>query len=323
MIIIVCIVLAIICIILLVYIYAMKRQARSIGAELGKTRRISYNRQITVSLFDKSQNELATEINRNLDYQKSMKLEAERSKEQLKQSISDIAHDLRTPLTVVKGNLQMLEREETLSERGREYLRISMERTDSLREMVDDFFEMSVLESDAEAVDLKRIDATAFLMQFVIDNEAVIRDRGLTPKIDLPEKSIFIKADEMLLRRMCNNLLNNVLKYAENEFEIALRCDSMLEQEKVDISPDMNDKDYRVSIVFSNSIPTDSTFDVTQLFDRTYRGDKARPSGGAGLGLYIVKLLADKQGADVSACIEGDMLYMEMKFVLLDGTYVL
>ena len=120
MIIVVCIVLAIMCVLLLVYIYAMKKQARGIGAELEKTRRISYNRQITVSLFDKSQNELATEINRNLNYQKSMKLEAEQSKEQLKQSISDIAHDLRTPLTVVKGNLQMLEREEALSERGRE-----------------------------------------------------------------------------------------------------------------------------------------------------------------------------------------------------------
>ncbi|MBR1598664.1 MAG: HAMP domain-containing histidine kinase [Lachnospiraceae bacterium] len=314
MIIIVCIVLVIICIILLVYIYAMRRQARGIKTELKETRRTSYNRQLKIALFDKDVNELAAEINRNLDHQKAMKLEAEQNKNNLKQSISDIAHDLRTPLTVVKGNLQMLEREETLSERGREYLRISMERTDSLREMVDDFFEMSVLESDAEAVDLKRIDATAFLMQFVIDNEAVIRDRGLTPKIDLPEKSIFIKADEMLLRRMCNNLLNNVLKYAEDEFEVALRCTPVFDQEKVHITSDMNDKDYRVSIVFSNNIAADSTFDVAQLFDRTYRGDKARPSGGAGLGLYIVKLLADKQGAQVAAEIKEDMLVISMSF---------
>ena len=311
---IVCMLLAIICVLLLAYIYSIKKQARDIKTELKETRRTSYNRQLKITLFDRDVNELAAEINRNLDHQKAMKLESEHSKNNLKQSISDIAHDLRTPLTVVKGNLQMLEREESLSERGTDYLRISMEKADSLREMVDDFFEMSVLESDAEAVEMKQIDATAFLMQFVIDNEAVIRQKGLTPKIDLPEKSVFIKADERLLGRMCNNLLNNVLKYAKDEFEVALRLYSVPDQEKVDISSDVNDTDYRVSIVFSNNIPTDSTFDVTQLFERTYRGDKARPSGGAGLGLYIVKLLADKQGAQVAAEIKEDMLVISMNF---------
>ena len=71
---------------------------------------------------------------------------------------------------------------------------------------------------------------------------------------------------------------------------------------------------YRVSIVFSNNIPIDSTFDVTQLFDRTYRGDKARPSGGAGLGLYIVKLLAEKQGAQVAAEIKEGVLLISISF---------
>ena len=157
-----------------------------------------------------------------------------------------------------------------------------------------------MLESDAEAVELKQIDATAFLMQFVIDNEAVIRQKGLTPKISLPEKSVFIKADEMLLKRMCNNLLNNVLKYAKDEFEVSLS--------------DVTGKGERVCIVFSNNVPEGSTFDVTQLFDRTYRGDRARPSGGAGLGLYIVKLLAEKQGVQVKAKINDDTLVISMFF---------
>ena len=73
-------------------------------------------------------------------------------------------------------------------------------------------------------------------------------------------------------------------------------------------------KEERVSIVFSNNVPEGSTFDVTQLFDRTYRGDKARPSGGAGLGLYIVKLLAEKQGASVSASMAENTLYIRMEF---------
>lgn len=295
-----CVILLVICVLLIIYILSMKRQAGNIVRELRRTREKSYNRDIKVTLFDKDINELAAEINRNLDYQKEMKLEAERSQKQLKQSVSDIAHDLRTPLTVVKGNLQMLDREEPLSEHGKDHLRISIKKTEALKEMVDDFFELSVLESDAEAVELKQIDATAFLMQFVIDNEAVIRQKGLTPKISLPEKSVFIKADEMLLKRMCNNLLNNVLKYAKDEFEVSLS--------------EVNGKEERVSIVFSNNVSEGSTFDVTQLFDRTYRGDRARPSGGAGLGLYIVKLLAEKQGVQVKAKINDDTLVISMFF---------
>lgn len=303
------IVLAVVCVILLVYIYAMKKQARDMSRELGKTRRNSYNRQLRLALFDKDLNELAVEINRNLDYQKVLKLETEQSRQQLKQSISDIAHDLRTPLTVVKGNLQMLERDESLSPRGAEQLRISRERTDVLREMVDDFFEMSVLESDMEAVELADVDVTAFLMQFVIDHETVIREHGLTPRIELPEKSVFIRANELLLTRMCSNLLNNVLKYARDEFGVAL-------YEAKDVEDDSNTELSEVCVVFSNKVSRDTAFDVEKLFERTYRGDKARPAGGAGLGLYIVKLLANKQGAGVSARMEGESLYMEMRFRL-------
>ncbi len=320
---IICIVLAVLCIVLLVYILAMKKQADNIRAELEATRNENYNRQLRISLFDNNVSQMVSEINRNLDHQKAVKLEAEASKEQLKQSVSDIAHDLRTPLTVIKGNLFMLDKEEGLSKRGRESLRISMEKTDALKEMVDDFFELSVLESDLSAVKLEKIDATAFIAQFVIDNETVIRQHGLNPSLKLPEKSIFIKADEKLLMRMCNNLLNNVLKYAKDEFSVELRnscfCgvqhqgdvgSAQTEVERMHGAGRWHDNDLydkktadkdTVEIIFSNKIAQDMDFDVNMLFDRTYRGDKARPSGGAGLGLYIVKLLAEKQGAKVSA----------------------
>ena len=109
---IICIVLAVLGIVLLVYILAMKKQADNIMAELEATRNENYNRQLRISLFDNNVSQMVSEINRNLDHQKAVKLEAEASKEQLKQSVSDIAHDLRTPLTVIKGNLFMLDKEE-------------------------------------------------------------------------------------------------------------------------------------------------------------------------------------------------------------------
>ena len=111
--------LTILCMILLVYIYRMKSQLRSIKEELVATRNKSYNRQVQVDLFDKDLTDMTKELNKTLDYQKQLKLETEKAEKAIRQSVSDIAHDLRTPLTVVKGNLQMLRMEESLSDKGK------------------------------------------------------------------------------------------------------------------------------------------------------------------------------------------------------------
>jgi K+-sensing histidine kinase KdpD len=274
------------------YIFAIKRELRNLKKELLATRKKDYNRQLTVGLFDKDMTSLTSEMNKNLDYQKRLKLEAEQSELQLKQSVSDIAHDLRTPLTVIKGNLQMLTNEENLSDKGREYLDICLNKSDTLKNMVDNFFDMSVLESDHTTVELQKVNVTNMLMQFLIDNEVLIREHKLTPEISLSEKSIFIMADQQMLTRIFGNLLNNIFKYAKETFAVKLE----LAEEGV------------CRIIFENGISEEYTCDAEHLFDRTYRGDKARHGSGAGLGLYIVKLLAEKQGASVSAEKTGDKL---------------
>ena len=295
----ICILLAIACLVLIIYIISLKRGMRSVRDELKETRQHSYNRQLTVTLFDKDLTDMASEMNRNLDYQKMLKQKTEQLELQTKQSVSDIAHDLRTPLTVVKGNLQMLEREEALSERGQEYLAISMTKTDSLKQMIDDFFELSVLESDSSVVNLTEINATNLLMQFLLENEAVIRNAHLNPVIQFPEHTVFLYADEMFLKRMLSNLLSNILKYGKETFEVRLEVLA-------------NEKKCRIS--FANAVTAAEEFDVLHIFERSYQGDKSRHGSGAGLGLYIVKLLADKQKASVSAGMEGNQLVLSMEF---------
>lgn len=289
------------CLYLIVYLVSMKTQIRNIKKELKRTRDKTYNRQLTISLFDNDLSLMTAEMNRNLDYQKHLKMESERAELQIKQSVSDIAHDLRTPLTVIKGNLQMIEKEEKLSEKGMNYLRICNEKSDAMKIMADEFFELSVLESDHSSAELCRVNATNVLMQFLADNEAVIRSSGLTPNVVFPEKSVFVLADEQMLVRMMSNLLNNVIKYAKDTFAIKLE---FLEENKC-------------GITFSNAVSSGQYFDTEHLFERTYRGDKARHGSGAGLGLYIVKLLAEKQGAEVNAARKDNVLHLNMVFKTL------
>ncbi len=125
---------------LLGYLLSLKKQMRHMTDELKRSRQMSYNKQLGVQLFDKDLNELAKEINRNLDFQAECKKKARRQEETVKRAVSDIAHDLRTPLTVVKGNLQLMDREGTLGEKERGYLRICENKTDELKGMADAFF---------------------------------------------------------------------------------------------------------------------------------------------------------------------------------------
>ena len=293
-----CVVLFISVVFLVIHIFSLKREMRKMREELMLTKDTHYNRILRVSLIDKDLSALASQINENLDFQKQLKFQSERAERRLKESVSDIAHDLRTPLTVIKGNLKLIENNGEISERDMGYIRICSERCDTMKAMADDFFELSVLESDTTPIKLEKVNATNLLMEFVAENEAAIRERRLTPDIIFPEKSVFIAADEAMFVRILGNLLNNVVKYAQDSFIIKLE---EIGEEKC-------------GLTFANAVEKGRSIDTERLFDRTYRADKARTGGGAGLGLYIVKLLAEKQGASVKAEMKDDMLYMSVIF---------
>ncbi|MCR5120622.1 MAG: HAMP domain-containing histidine kinase [Lachnospiraceae bacterium] len=270
--------------------FLLKKNIREMTKELKRTRQEAYNRNLRITLVDKDLEELASELNENISYQKKMKLEEEHSRKVLEQSVSDIAHDLRTPLTVIRGDLRML-REEQLSEKGREYLEAADSRAEVLKNMVDEFFELSLIESGDLSVEKEKIDLTAFLAEFIIDNESMIRSKGLEPDIRLPEKSIIINADKGMLTRIMSNLLNNICKYAKKSFMLAV-----------------DGKAGEAVITLENEIADDSGIDTEHIFDRTYRADKARRDGSAGLGLYIVKLLVEKMDGSIEALAEDGRL---------------
>jgi len=290
----ICIIILLIAVIILALRFFLLRSSiRSISKELEKTLTSDYNRQLKIDLSDNALNDLAVSINKNLDEQKKLKLKEERSRRQLEQSVADIAHDLRTPLTVVKGNLQLLD-SEALSEKGRQYLDVSTKKTEALKNMVDEFFELSVLESDPTPARLETIDLTAFLTEFLIDHEELIRAHSLEPEIQLQEREINISANREMLQRVFENLISNILKYANNSFFIKLAENG--------------------SITVGNKLAGGVTIDTEHIFDRTYRADKARSSGSAGLGLYIAKLLMEKQNGTITASDSAGILSFRLEF---------
>lgn len=290
------IILSLICLFLFCYLTLMKHEIRNITKELISNRQESYNKQIRVQLFDRDLTELTKECNNNLNYQTDCKRKAMHQEQTTKQAISDIAHDLRTPLTVVKGNLQLLKKEGSFSEKEQQYLQICETKTEELKYMVNEFFELSMLESDYSNIELTSINITRLLPDIILEHELFIREYKLTPILNFPEKTILVQGNLQFLERIFMNLLNNTFKYAKEQFLVQL-----------------NEEESECIIEFSNPCTDIHNIDVVHLFDRTYMSDKSRHKSGNGLGLYIVKLLAEKQGAKVSAQIKKNELVIKIR----------
>lgn len=290
------ILLGLVCFVLICYLLLMQHQIRNITKELEANRQESYNKQIRVQLFNQDLTELAKECNYNLDYQTDCKRQSQRQEQITKQSVSDIAHDLRTPLTVIKGNLQLLKQENTLGEKELGYLQICETKADELKTMVDEFFELALLESDTAAAELTPVNITSLLLNIILEYESLIREHNLTPSLALPEKTLLVQGNTQMLERIFGNLLGNIFKYARESFSVTLKEETQY-----------------CMVEFANSILDVHTIDVSHLFHRTYMGDSARNKPGTGLGLYIVKLLAEKQGAIVSAEIKENQLVIQLK----------
>ena len=294
---IVAIVACIIAVILLGYILIIKKQMRNACRELELNKETNYNRQIMIELIDRDMNELISSFNSNLVYQKKLKFEAEQSENRLKQSISDIAHDLRTPVTVIKGNLQMMSKSKELTAYEKTYLSVCIEKINMLGIMIDEFYEMSYYESEDVHVSPEKIDANEFLAAFLLENESLIREHGIEPEIDMPMHSIFTYADKSMLTRILSNLLTNALRHGKKMLCISLKEDSS-----------------NVIFEFSNETANAESINISRIFERTYRGDSARTGGGpGGLGLYIVKLLAEKNCAQTFACAHENIITIGIK----------
>lgn len=288
------------CLILFIYLLVMKRELRNVTREMRENRKDAYNKQIRVTLFDRDLTRLTEECNYNLDYQTECKRQLMHQDKVIKQAVSDIAHDFRTPLTVIKGNLQLLQREGKFTEREQRYLQVCEAKSEELKYMVDDFFELSILETDDSVVQLNQVDITSLLMNAVLEHEVLIREQELIPQIKLPERTIFVKGNSKLLERIFDNLLGNIVKYAKETFSLRI-C----EEEQICI------------VEFSNPIDDQNEVDPEHLFCRSYKADGSRSKPGAGLGLYVVKLLAEKQEAEVSAFRTKDDLVIQLKLNMI------
>ena len=274
----------------------MRREIRSMSRQLEDLSAGRSEKKISLTLVDARLSELATQINENMELQKQLRIDTRKSEQRLKDSIAGVSHDLRTPLTAIIGYIQMLERR-GLNGEQQEKATIILKKANAMRELVESFFELSVIESGQSELAEEAVNFTNIVSEAVVDFIPRFEAAELEPDVDLGDKSLYIAGDTTALGRIVQNLLSNALKYTAGRVKVALE-----------------ERDGEIILTVVNEVRPDTPPDMERIFERFYTGDDCRNSGSAGLGLYIVKLLAEKMQGAVSASLENKMLSVYVVF---------
>ena len=286
--------LVILCVLLWKYI-SLKRNIRHFSQELDKLKSTDYRQPMKVTDFDKDLVELAVKVNEHTDIQRQLGVEYEQRKQQLGTIISGISHDFRTPLTASLGYLQMIEKSGELSDKSVEYLAVAMQKNKYLKELSDEFFEVTKTENSNENLSLEDINLSNVLTEALLEQHGWISERNITANFDVPD-GIIVQADVHCLSRILSNLMSNAQKYTADSFGVSLKRD-----------------DKRITLSVSNTLADSSNVDVSRVFEPFYRMD-SRTAGGSGLGLYVVKLLCSRMNWDVIAKLDSGIFTVEICF---------
>lgn len=224
-------------------------------------------------------------------------LKSERMKTEL---ITNVSHDIKTPLTSIINYVDLLKQENIQNEKAKEYIEILDNKSQRLKKLIEDLVEASKASSGNIKINKEVLNVKELLNQVTGEFEDKFNKRGLNIISKLPEETVYIKADNRYLYRVLENTYSNVAKYAEENTRVYVDC--IIEAEDT------------VAIYVKNISKEELNISADELMQRFVRGDKSRNTEGSGLGLSIAKSLTELQDGTFNIYLDGDLFKVAIKF---------
>ena len=236
------------------------------------------------------------EIGKTINIAVEERLKSERMKNEL---ITNVSHDLKTPLTAIINYISLMKKEDIQPKHLKDYVQVLDKRSQRLKILIEDLFEASKIGSNNIELNLEENDINQLLTQTLVEMEDYINESKLDFIVNTPDKEVYILADGKKTFRVFENIISNILKYS-------------LEKTRVYI--DLVESDKKVHISFKNISKYQLNFDPDEITERFTRGDLSRNTEGSGLGLAIAKGLVQAQGGELKVDIIGDLFIVNIDF---------
>lgn len=275
-------------------IASMRRAAREIREGIRDRLDVETNTLLTIGSRDRQMRALADAVNADLCRLRAQRQRYEQGNLAFQEAVTNISHDIRTPLTAISGYLELLEREEK-SEAAQRYLAVVKERTEVMKRLTEELFAYTmavpvayaddaekmtdVSETGRRGIEYEEVALNSVLEESISAYYGALMMRQITPQIIMPERTVTCKADPAALARVFENILGNAVKYSDGDLRICLSESG--------------------EVTFSNHAAALDAVQVGKLFDRFYTVENAARS--TGLGLAIARLLTEQMGGRITA----------------------
>ena len=262
----------------------LRRSAAEIRRQLGEHLETDTNTLLSIPSRDKAMCRLAADLNVQLRRLRGQRQQYQSGNLELKTAVTNISHDLRTPLTAIFGYLELLE--------AARYLAVIRDRAEMLSALTEELFRYSVILSGESDGRTEAVALGAVLEESLAAFYTALREAGITPAVRMPPVRVVRSLDRGALARVFSNLLGNAVKYSGGDLEITLTESGV--------------------ITFSNTAADLGGVEAGRLFDRFYTVEASRQS--TGLGLSIARTLVEQMGGTITAQYKGDRLYIQIVF---------
>lgn len=277
--------------ILCVRLRLLQKSLDDIAAQLEERLGSDTNNPIFLSARDPHARKLAGALNVQLKELRRLRQRYENGDRELKEAVTNVSHDLRTPLTAICGYLELLDKGEKSPAQAR-YLALIADRAEAMRQLTEELLRYSVAAGPEEGLTAESVDLNAAVEEAVASFYGALVEGGVTPSVSLPEERVVRSLDRAALSRVLGNLLNNALRHGGGDLEVTL--------------------DSAGVITLSNAAPGLDEVQVGRLFDRFYTVETGRSS--TGLGLSIARSLTERMGGTIAARYEAGRLWVSLCF---------
>ncbi len=276
------------------YIHFLNNTIKDISKQVNLKIDKKYKYSVNIPMFNKNLNNLASNINNLFTLEEELTMESIYHEKRIKETIANISHDLRTPLTAIKGYIQILDR--NLHEaKQKNIMKIVTNHVDELDRLINDFFEISYLEVSKEDIQFTKINLSNIVSNSIIDYVLQFEEKNIEVSFQC-ENNVYVYGNMENIKRIIQNLIKNCLKYSNGDVSFSI----------------IDNKEY-VILSIKNPVEDVEKIHIDRLFDKFYIADKSRSKSSTGLGLYIVKLLCEQMNGSVCAAVEGNIIDIQIK----------
>lgn len=309
------IVLAVALLIITIKYILYRRQIKGICRQIQFVSEDITNHRVRTDLTEKELVELAQLLNEMSDKHNKESVELINKDRRLKETLTSVSHDIRTPLTSLKGYFELLMSEED-TDKKLQYAGVMNERMDNLSDLLDELFTYTKLQNQDYKLELEECDMTRLVLDTIFSFYESFKQAGIEPMLDIDEKKHIVMANDVAMKRVISNIVKNAVVHGVGQLEIGYGVELNTGDQVRDKIGDKSGKEPGGKIYFicKNKVAHPEDIDVTQIFDRFYKADKARSENSTGLGLAIAKEFTEKMGGSIKAELEGNFFAVKLIF---------